>query len=315
MMKLKSLYNMRKINIFLWILTLFCYASCSDLCFLEDHDVFTCQLNLSGDYGIASKSSLSDGNPYLCGVNVYYDMNKDGIPSDCYARGLYDDISQAKIDLMRGYHYRFQVILYIVGDDEDLYHDLIRTFASTVDNEFQYGNGVFQNIEKSIYNKGWQTIPKVKRYYGEISDFYPHNDDVVAVTLKNVSFALRIIVYPFSEGHISLSIKNDSKSLYSATADRAGMDYFSYFSFPDAKQCWEGGQDQLQSSLSWTYESSDFESYSTTHNLELVFKRNALTTVEISYSPNSSAFIFDINEAYDNGEDISYIINDDGVLE
>ena len=159
-------------------------------------------------------------------------------------------------------------------------------------------------------------MPSIERYYGEITDYVPVTGGVVTIPLKKTVFGLRLIIEQVPEGTLNASCV--SSLLSGQATDSATFDSGTrVFSFEDVYNCWKNADSYtLDSSVSWSFTSSKFDQWNISNSRDVTVKRNILTTVTVSYTPDNSTGLFTFNEEeFDDNNNIYLFLNSDGVIE
>lgn len=185
-----------------------------------------------GSSKVKSRNNVSTalGND-LYGIQVY----KGTSP---FAYGLFDDVSNIKINLLSGNKYKFVVTMVKDGKSsvynsvynykggyyapfEHYYYNHIGSYESTftyINNKFIYttdemrklGSGGTKLAETSEYSN----YPLTDRYYGELSDYEPTNDGSLAIELKHVVFGLKYTITGITDGSVRFICKNNRETFF-----------------------------------------------------------------------------------------------------
>lgn len=86
------------------------------------------------------------------------------------------------------------------------------------------------------------------------------------------------------------------------------------YSFPDVRDCWEN-ETALDATVNWNFTSSVFDQWNQKGTKKVSFKRNTLTTITVSCTPDNSSGPVCINEeAIGEDNKIYLCLNSDGVI-
>lgn len=300
----------------IWLLTaMFAFSACgSDETIVDQEEPekelkeYTVSLKMGGEV-TTSESPLARAETEsddLYGVQVY--RKETGETSYSYfAYGLFDNVSDMKINLLEGSTYKFVVLLIkkgknIVTNDNGSYGDPFLRYAGTnsgaatveCTNYFIYGTTSYY----SFYGGGLRTglsYSEGDTYYGEVYDYTPSVNGTVEVDLKHTVFGLQYAVTGITDGTVSVTIKKDNHYFFKKTDIAA--DYTSeekIISFYDVYNAWQYADnytENLTVSLSWT------RGVGVVQNLgikTIQVKRNVMNVVRIQLGSNDGSATFGI---------------------
>ena len=242
----------------------------------------------------------------LYGVQVY--RKESGSTSYSYfAYGLFDNVSDMKINLLEGSAYKFVVLLIkkgknIVTNDNGSYGGPFLRYAGTnsgtatveCTNYFIYGTTFYY----SFYGGGLSTglsYSEGDTYYGEVYDYTPSVNGTVKIGLKHTVFGLQYAVTGITDGTVSVTIKKDNHDFFKKTDIAA--DYTSeekIISFYDVYNAWQYADnytENLTVSLSWTRGIGMVQDLGTK---TIQVKRNVMNVVRIQLGANDGSATFGI---------------------
>uniref|UniRef100_UPI00405771AE hypothetical protein n=1 Tax=Alistipes sp. TaxID=1872444 RepID=UPI00405771AE len=206
----------------------------------EEAKTYTVHFNLGGELNISqnplTRISLDDRD--LIAINVY---NREFHFNNRYAYGLFDNLADAKIDLLADQQYAFEVLLIDDGKDKiyrdsvvinervyygykkpfDVGHEVDGQTVRILDvmNEFSYSNqnyfriGYYSDPTFTLLdNKDYYNPADMNLFYGS-SIFTPTADNEhIDVVMKHIIYGLRIEVGDFfNEGVITAKLHNNSQ--------------------------------------------------------------------------------------------------------
>lgn len=284
--------------------------------------------------GLSTKAESTDD---LYGINVYYDASKDGNATTHYAYGLFDNKDDMSISLLSGYTYKFECT-FIRGAKSALYCGQyggnsfsgyakpFQTSASAstlLSNAFKYGttylSGITSGTATMKASSGYkdESMPSIQRYYGETDGYTPVAGGTVEIPLKKTVFGVRMIIDKVPEGTLTAvcTINTSNYSLLSGSASDKLFDTGSRIvSFTDVKECW-AEEAPITATVSWNFTSSLFSPYNQSGSETVTFKRNTLTTITVSCSPDHSSGSISFEEESFGEENRIYLyLNSDGVI-
>lgn len=324
---------MKQIAVFSIALSFLLASSCQNVTAPDqsEPEYITVHLGTSGD--IQTKGTATDD---LYGINVLYDPSRDGNSNTYYAYGIFDNKEDMSITLLSGYTYKFQctlvkdgkTILYCGqygGNTFTGYAKPFQTDASAsaqLSNSFVYGTTYLSGITSGAATvksatSGYedQTMPSIIRYYGEMDGYKPVSGGTVVIPLKKTVFGARMIIDKVPEGRLTADCVINTNSILSGIATSKLYDSGAIiYSYPDVRDCWQN-ETQVASTVNWAFASSLFDQWNQSGNKAVSFKRNMLTTVTISCTPdNASGGIRMNEEEFGDNNEIYLYLNSDGVI-
>ena len=294
---------------------------------MQEPESYTISLGISDD----TESRAADGTIY--GINVYFDREKDGNQDDIYAYGLFDDPSKMTITLYTGYKYHFECTA-IKNGKTKLYYgpygnntysgyaDPFQTKSSKstiLGNEFIMNPGTYLSgmrnsttIVKTPDGSYTSSTKNIQRYYGETSNYTPVAGGVVNIPLKKAYYGKKLIVKGgdwVGNGTVTISGAWDMTLTDAFVEDGTIWGCDPYQSWLDENYNWT-------ETVTMTYQSNRGSWWNLSNSRTVTFKRNVMTTVTITVSPDFSSASFGVTEEeFEEDNYIDYEINGEGQLE
>lgn len=318
-------------------IALCCTAACNKMpqTSEEDPEYITLSLGVSG-----TGETKATATANLYGINVYYDSAKDGNIDAHYAYGVFDNIKDMKVTLLKGYHYRFACtlvkngknILYCGQYGGNTFSGYAKPFqrsnsASTaLSNKFLYKSddddylsGIGSGTATLKTTAGYEDkdMPSLERYYGEVTDYTPVTGGVVTIPLKKTVFGVRFIIEPVPEGSLKgdCTLNSNNEIIWSSYAQTKTYDSGALlYSFPDVYDCWKN-EAPLSAKVQWNFNSSQFVGWNQSGVRTVSFKRNILTTITLSCTSDNASGYLSFNEDSFGENNIYLFVNSDGVIE
>lgn len=171
--------------------------------------------------------------------------------SEPYAYGLFDDISLAKFELIKGYTYSFAIAVYKDGANQlsrfgayESYKYGNKTVFTTISNEPVYdsSNSLEVDFTSGIVLKGQEayTIPRIEKFYGSVDSGVINEATTISVECKRVSFGLRVSVNNLTKGSVLL----ENSSMGDITLTPTNTSFESIYSFYSATLAIKEGYDR-----------------------------------------------------------------------
>lgn len=301
-----------------------CLLSCEKDPSSQVEEYIDVALSFGGEVTVTTEPLGKAGTPTndLYGINVYYDKNKDGNINTAYGYGLFDNIPDMTISLLSGYKYKFECTLVKDGKTKLQSSNVGKyeaPFGQLLENKFTLGTTTVMSGIKSGSSrlKGESSnteTPKLDRYYGETTDYVPSKGGRVTINLIRTVFGAKFIVTGLvNDGTLTASCGN----YWSLTTTENVEGNTIIYTFPDVFACWQNKDSYtLNGTVSIKYDSNRGDWWDISKQQTVTWKRNTLTTVTISVSPDLSGGTFTFNEeemGSDNVIDLG--INGDGLID
>ena len=285
-------------------------------------------LNVGLDYGYQPLSRAEENND-LYGIQVY----STPVPATenaewtKYAYGLFDNVDNLTIKLVRGYEYKFVATMVKDGKDKmpgDMgygspFRHESRTDSYTytpISESFIYGllgmnlgSGYAELKSGAVYH------PNVERYYGELEGYIPgDNDSKAIIELKRISFGAKYIAKgDFAENGTLEILMENAPQLNLNLAE--GNEVSEIYSFREVRDAWldENYTKTLSVSLRIAY-SDGTSAPLGTH--DITFKRNTTTVVNVDLTVSGDSGVgFVVTESGEMPEGDEVTIKDGEIVD
>ena len=306
---------------------------------LPEGEKVTVSLNIDGDFDVIvdqdplTKASGSSEDAY--GINVYYDKEGDGTTNDIYAYGLFDNVADMSITLLSNHKYRVcctlvkdaRTKLYFGQAFNNAYSGYCYPFQTTasgstlLNNKFIVGTSVYlSGMHDGGAHIASTTSPSasnatknasVNRFYGETDQYEPVPNGTIDVYLKRVVFGAKFVITGVKEGTLNVTCGDFFNETFKD--DDPGEE--NIYTFTDVYNCWQK-ETPMVVPISFTYTSNRGTLWNITQTQDIQFKRNIMTTVNVTLKPDLSGGLFDLSEeVMDEDNDINMGINTDGLID
>lgn len=229
--------------------------------------------------------------------------------------GLFDDVNNMVVKLSNGYKYKFVATMVVNGKDVIYWQDPgysypfttfldltgEKTRVTELDNEFWHGGS---SIHLGGLDKGYTAlkgtfpkyyaIPNTDRYYGELTDYIPKENDNINIYMRRAVFGVKITSDNLTEGSITAKVEDgiDIKLYYTDTEQE---DIFTFRELAAIANEKETPYKENVNLSFWWNKSDDRTVFLGSKTIE--FKRNVKTTISVKVndpdSPIKSNIIFD----------------------
>lgn len=303
---------------------------------IEQSEMVTVSFAMTGEYTIEERPlSRADGvetpSSDMYGINIYYDVNKDGHIDTPYGYGLFDNVEDIKAALLSGHKYKFVCTVVIDGKNKlkcwsdksygDPFYRTTSLGSTKIENRFIIGdNSAFSGLGSGSATMGdgdyygWHFYP-VDRYYGELTDYEPTADGVVSIDLKRCVFGIQFDISGITDGSVEISGNVRPKRVTEDTTLDEMICSFEYI-----KECWENTlstddySEKLEIWILW-HRGNGITQY---FEDNIMVKRNVMTEVRIQLKGNTinNGMEMTFENSEDMGrENVDIIIDADGIVD
>lgn len=276
----------------------------------QDQEVYTVQLGFGGEWDVTYEPlTRGNDNNDLYAIQVYsaqIDENSTSTTWTPFAYGLYDDVSNVSISLLKGFKYKFEAKMYVDGKNE-IYWNKPGCYSTPFSvkgsgnyaylvNEFAYSVGLYFLSMNS--GEAWQTDcrgksyiyqhPSIESYYGVLEDYVPEesNNDKVKIHMKRTSFGAKFIAQGklATAGQLEINMKEAPLILIDLADEKQHDDIYTFANIKAAHDYKSGNyEENINVSINWYYQHEDGSTVTVplgTH--KITYKRNATTVVKIN---------------------------------
>ena len=272
---------------------------------VQDQEVYTVQLGFGGEWDVTYEPlTRGNDNNDLYGIQVYsapIDGNATWTP---FAYGLFDDIDNVTVSLLKGMKFKFVAKMYVDGKNEIYRYTSNGTYSKPfyvgtevpVTNEFSYSSAVYFN--EIDLGKAWQKDfsgrtdiyihPSIESYYGVLEGYVPEesNNDKVKIHMKRTSFGAKFIAQGklATAGQLEINMTEAPVILIDLANEKQHDDIYTFDNIKAAHDYKTGNyEEDIDVSINWYYQTEDGSTVTVplgTH--KITYKRNATTVVKIN---------------------------------
>lgn len=273
----------------------------------------------------------------IYGINVYVDEDGDGVISDHYAYGLFDNKEDMTIPLLSGYKYKFECSL-VKNAKNTLYYGQAfnqsysgfaypfqnsATTSTMISNKFILGDVYLKGLTGSDAHIAGTTpttsnaavqSPNINRFYGVLSGYVPTEGGVATINLKRMVFGAKLIINGVVGGSVSVSgLWGDLNQTVTSNYEGDAIIY----TVPSISTCYTNPETySFTKNVSFSYDSNRGDAWDLSNSMDVTFKRNTLTTITINVSPDLASGSVSFTEEEMGDENIIDLeINTDGVID
>ena len=289
----------------------------------EKPKTYEIKMSLGGEYVETSESPLSrtETPKKYYGVNVYC-MKDDGTTNsyNFYAYGVFDNVEDMKITLLGGYKYKFECTSVEDGEDK-IYSDNTSLYEPFCDENKSFSdfslsklNSFIVSSTKNLFGIKLGTtrierengvyitsISRTNRYYGEVENFNPINNESVIISMKRTVFGVKFVINEIPDGVISWDMSAISNNthlspnlLYTSHSGNSTLEFSSIYTFPDLYKSWKDDNYSLNFNIEFVWARSN--GYNQSFSKTISVKRNVMTNVNVTLEGGSNEVCLGINE-------------------
>lgn len=327
--------------IFAAVMGIMTFASCQENITPEnpakEQDVYTVQLGFGGEWDVTYEPlTRGNDNNDLYGIQVYSaPNNEENATWSYYAYGLFDNVDNVSISLLKGFKYKFVATMIVDGKgklDKDYYGyrrpffiDGVNYGFCPVTNIFKYSvteymsSIGFANSDLIIDASHTYSHPNTERFYGELLDYVPEesSNDKAKIHMKRTSFGAKFIAQGklATAGRLEI-LMTEAPAISIDLAQEKQHDDIYTFSDVKAAYDYQTGnyEEDINVSIIWHYDTEEGEVTVPLGTHKITYKRNATTVVKINLENTNveGGLGFELAETGAMVDGDEYVINDGG---
>lgn len=282
-----------------------------------EDSIITVRLNFVGDVQTeeSSMTRAETDSKDIMGIIVGYNNTKKK-----YAAGLFDCWDNISLQLKAGIKYNFYCTMitdaknklgsrYSFNDSSFRPLPFFFFHGEHGSNSFFYGGNVWgdedwtvENILKdnqATYSSTSNHIycAPIERFYGEVIGYTPTVDGELTLSLKRVSFGIKVKVSGITDGSVSVTCKNNYNTFYSNSNITSNIEsegqLFSMYNIYDAWQYADTDyQEPVELSVVWTRGNGIVQNLGTK---TAYVKRNVMNIIKVKLSKNDTDVDVDVD--------------------
>ena len=303
----------------------------------DDGEQITVSLNLDGDFDVTvdqdpiTKALTKASSNDVYAINVLWDAAGTGVIGDYYAYGLFDNIQDMHITLIAHHKYEFRVALIKDAKNTLFYGQAFNNSYSgfcypfqtnssgstLLNNKFILGTSTrFTGLTNGNAHLNNVTTPStsnatpnasVNRFYGVATNYEPIPNGTVDVYLKRYIYGANIIIDGVTDSEGELNVKcGDWFNKTISSNFELGEQIHTFTSIPSETE---------NQTITLNFSSNRGKPWNLTQSQVITFKRNVMTTINITLNPDLSGAFFDLVEEELDENDIDLGINTDGYID
>ena len=229
-------------------------------------------------------------------IQVYEDTRAEGASKaswSYYAWGLFDDVSNLKLDLVKGKKYKFVVYMYVDASEKIEY--IFRDNNEESEYNLTAPTNVFEITSKRYFQGESVTVytrlkeaspysshvprPHIEQFYGNLEDYTAIEGGTATVNMKRSSFALKLIAKNFTSGSIAVDVDGTDYTMNMTPEQSEVQEVFTCFDK-------DKDEDDIYFTITWTKEDGTKVKLA---SRTITVKRNVVTTITFNVGEASSA--------------------------
>ena len=325
--------------IFAAVMGIMAFASCQESITPEnpaqEQEFYTVQLGFGGEWDVTYEPlTRGNDNNDLYGIQVYSTSDTESETDwTKYAYGLFDDVDNVSISLLKGFKYKFVATMIVDGKNKlhfdgnacfvpffvygkDTYCPLANTFTYSSEDyfmEIDSGRTFLIGFANDFYH------PNTERYYGELLDYVPEesSNDKAKIHMKRTSFGAKFIAQGklAKAGRLEVLMAEAPAISIDLTQEKQHDDIYTFRNVKAAYDYQTGNYEKdIDVSINWYYDTEDGEVTVPLGTHKITYKRNATTVVKINLENTNveGGLGFELVETGAMVDGDEYVINDGG---
>lgn len=326
--------------IFAAVMGVMTFASCQENITPEipaqEQEAYTVQLGFGGEWDVTYEPlTRGNDNNDLYGIQVYSAPNNEEKTTwSKYAYGLFDNVDNVTVSLLKGFKYKFVATMVVDGKDivNKNYDGFNTPFWITgqnsrkciVENLFNYsstdyfyyigyGDTILEGLSGRFYH------PNTERFYGELIDYVPEesSNDKAKIHMKRTSFGAKFIAQGklATAGRLEVLMAEAPAISIDLTQEKQHDDIYTFKYVKSAYDYQTGNyEEDIDVSINWHYDTEDGEVTVPLGTHKITYKRNATTVVKINLENTNveGGLGFELVETGAMVDGDEYVINDGG---
>ena len=324
--------------IFAAVMGIMTFASCQENITPEnpaqEQEAYTVQLGFGGEWDVTYEPlTRGNDNNDLYGIQVYSAPNNEEKTTwSNYAYGLFDNVDNVTVSLLKGFKYKFVATMVVDGKEklqnlgDGRYHypfwiDGLGKYGR-VENLFNYSSaGSFKYIDDgyAYLQSGTHYHPNTERFYGELIDYVPEesSNDKAKIHMKRTSFGAKFIAQGklAKAGRLEVLMTEAPVISIDLTQEKQHDDIYTFKNVKAAYDYQTGNyEEDIDVSINWHYDTEDGEVTVPLGTHKITYKRNATTVVKINLENTNveGGLGFELAETGAMVDGDEYVINDGG---
>lgn len=326
--------------IFAAVMGVMTFASCQENITPEnpaqEQEAYTVQLGFGGEWDVTYEPlTRGNDNNDLYGIQVYSAPNNEEKTTwSNYAYGLFDNVDNVTISLLKGFKYKFEATMVVDGKDKIYCNNQGYSYPFCVDNLpgnvcpimnlFQYTSRNFMGWLTNGFTSlrglsGTYFHPNTERFYGVLIDYIPEesSNDKAKIHMKRTSFGAKFI----AQGKLATAgrlevLMTEAPAISIDLAQEKQHDDIYTFRYVKAAYDYQTGnyEEDIDVSINWYYDTEDGEVTVPLGTHKITYKRNATTVVKINLENTNveGGLGFELVETGAMVDGDEYVINDGG---
>lgn len=303
----------------------------------QEQDVYTVQLGFGGEWDVTYEPlTRGNDNNDLYGIQVYSAPNNEEKTTwSYYAYGLFDNVDNVTISLLKGFKYKFVATMVVDGKNklinysdgcfhypfwisgqnggrcfvENLFNYSSTDYFSTIDEGYSYLEGL----------NGSFRHPNTERFYGELLDYVPEesSNDKAKIHMKRTSFGAKFIAQGklAKAGRLEIQMTSAPAISIDLAQEKQHDDIYTFGNVKAAYDYKTGNyEEDIDVSVNWHYDTEDGKVTVPLGTHKITYKRNATTVVKINLENTNveGGLGFELAETGAMVDGDEYVINDGG---
>ena len=304
----------------------------------QEQEYVTVQLGMGGELDITYEPmTRGNDNNDLYGIQVYSAPKDQENPSwSYYANGLFDDVSDITVSLLKGFQYKFVATMVVDGKSkiystsENGYHYPFYVFGQggfgSLDNKFTYSASSYISYidvgcsflkDQSDYYR-----PNTDRYYGELVGYVPEDSSNDKAKIKMVRTSFQATFQAKGKlavtGQLEILMAKAPAVVLDLANEKKHSDYYTFQYVKKAHDNKNSYEEKIDVSINWYYQNEDGSTVTVplgTHKITYPRVQNTVLHINLENTNVDGGIGFELTEAGEMAAGAEYTINDGGNID
>lgn len=305
----------------------------------QEQEYVTVQLGMGGELDVTYEPmTRGNDNNDLYGIQVYSAPKDQENPSwSYYAYGLFDDVSDITVSLLKGFQYKFVATMVVDGKNKlycytDGYHTPFwRGGDNTFGNEAISDNFTYSSLNYLPYIDDGDSYlicrnsygrPNTDRYYGELVGYVPEDSSNDKAKIKMVRTSFQATFQAKGKlavtGQLEILMDKAPAVVLDLANEKKHSDYYTFYYVKKAHDNKNSYEEKIDVSINWYYQNEDGSTVAVplgTHKITYPRVQNTVLHINLENTNVDGGIGFELTEAGEMAAGAEYTINDGGNID
>lgn len=303
----------------------------------QEQEYVTVQLGMGGELDVTYEPmTRGNDNNDLYGIQVYSAPKDQENPSwSYYAYGLFDDVNDLTVSLLKGFQYKFVATMVVDGKSKITNYSTNKysypfyvlgqeSGRKLLDNKFTYGAGShisdigsgYSYLIEGSSNESYYR-PNTDRYYGELVGYVPEDSSNDKAKIKMVRTSFQATFQAKGKlavtGQLEILMDDAPAVVLDLANEKKHSDYYTFQYVKKAHDNKNSYEEKIDVSINWYYQNEDGSTVTVplgTHKITYPRVQNTVLHINLENTNIDGGIGFELTEAGEMALGEEYTIND-----